>query len=104
VHVAHYGRPTVTFRAARRFKILPPRLKGAAGPNPDPEGDDEGSDAKLIPIPAIPEVKPPPEENDEVSDAELIPIPAIPEVQWPHFGVFRFSFGFQSTGILFTYY
>lgn len=24
------------FRVARKFKILPPRLKAAAGPNPDP--------------------------------------------------------------------
>jgi hypothetical protein len=41
------------------LKILPPRLKGAAGPNPDPEGDDEEPDAELVPIPALPEVKSP---------------------------------------------
>jgi hypothetical protein len=39
------------------LKILPPRLKGAAGPNPDPRGDDEETDARLMPIPALPEVK-----------------------------------------------
>ncbi|KAH9020579.1 hypothetical protein EDB85DRAFT_518885 [Lactarius pseudohatsudake] len=45
------------FRVTRKLKILPPRLKGAAGPNPDPEGHDEEPDAELMPIPAILEVK-----------------------------------------------
>jgi hypothetical protein len=39
------------------LKILPPRLKGAAEPTPDPEGDYEEPDAELMPIPALPEVK-----------------------------------------------
>jgi hypothetical protein len=47
------------FRATRRFKILPTRLKAAAGPNPDPEGYDDGSDVKLTPISAIPEYRDP---------------------------------------------
>jgi len=36
---------------------LPPRLKAAAGSNPDPEGYDEDPDPELMPIPAVPEVK-----------------------------------------------
>jgi hypothetical protein len=44
------------FRATRKLKIMPPRLKGAAGPNPDPEGDDDEPDVELMPIPALPEV------------------------------------------------
>ncbi|KAH9053801.1 hypothetical protein EDB87DRAFT_159169 [Lactarius vividus] len=45
------------FRVTRKLKILPPRLKGAAGPNPDPEGHDEKPDMELIPIPVIPKIK-----------------------------------------------
>ncbi|KAF8257026.1 hypothetical protein EI94DRAFT_100033 [Lactarius quietus] len=45
------------FRATRKLKILPPKLKATAGPNPDPEGYDEEPDAELMPIPAVPEVK-----------------------------------------------
>ncbi|KAI9454401.1 hypothetical protein BJY52DRAFT_729609 [Lactarius psammicola] len=47
------------FRATRKFKIFPPKLKGAAGPNPDPKGYDEEPDVELIPIPAIPEYRDP---------------------------------------------
>jgi hypothetical protein len=36
---------------------LPPKLKAAAGPNPDPDGYDEEPEAELIPIPALNEVK-----------------------------------------------
>ncbi|KAI9463231.1 hypothetical protein BJY52DRAFT_72256 [Lactarius psammicola] len=43
------------FRVTRKYKIFP-RLKGAAGPNPDPEGYDEEPDMELIPVPAVPEV------------------------------------------------
>ncbi|KAH9054245.1 hypothetical protein EDB87DRAFT_1647513, partial [Lactarius vividus] len=45
------------FRVARKYKIFP-RLKGAAGPNPDPEGYDEEPDTEieLVPVPAVPEV------------------------------------------------
>ncbi|KAI9456874.1 hypothetical protein BJY52DRAFT_536657 [Lactarius psammicola] len=47
------------FRVTRKLKILPPRLKGAAGPNPDSEGYDEEPDAELMPIPAVPEYRDP---------------------------------------------
>ncbi|KAH8991266.1 hypothetical protein EDB92DRAFT_688194 [Lactarius akahatsu] len=47
------------FRVARKLKILPPRLKGAAGPNPDPEGYDEEPDAELMSIPTVPEYRDP---------------------------------------------
>ena len=47
------------FRATRKLRILPTKLKGAAGPKPDSKGYDEGSDAELIPVPALPEVKSP---------------------------------------------
>ncbi|KAH9040352.1 hypothetical protein EDB85DRAFT_130624 [Lactarius pseudohatsudake] len=47
------------FRVTRKFRILPPRLKGAAGPNPDPEGYDEEPDMELIPIPSVPEYRDP---------------------------------------------
>lgn len=43
------------FRVTRKFKIFP-RLKGAAGPNPDPEGYDEEPDMELISVPAVPKV------------------------------------------------
>ena len=67
------------FHATRRLKILPPRLKAAAGPDPDPE------------------------EHDEEPDAEQIL--AVTEVKRPHsFGLFIFHFSFQSTRILFRYY
>ncbi|KAH8991271.1 hypothetical protein EDB92DRAFT_1816448 [Lactarius akahatsu] len=48
------------FRVTRKLRILPLRLKGEAGPNPDPEGydDSEESDMVLKPIPPIPR-KPP---------------------------------------------
>ena len=39
----------------RKYKIFP-RLKGAAGPNPDPEGYDEEPDMEVISVPAVPEV------------------------------------------------
>ena len=32
------------------------RLRAAAGPNPDPKGDNDKPDAELIPIPAVPKV------------------------------------------------
>jgi hypothetical protein len=41
------------------LKILPPRLKGAAGPNPDSKEDDEEPGTELVPIPALPEVMSP---------------------------------------------
>lgn len=44
------------FRVIRKYKIFP-RLKGAAGPNPDPEEHDEEQDMELISIPAISEVQ-----------------------------------------------
>ncbi|KAF8260322.1 hypothetical protein EI94DRAFT_1811875 [Lactarius quietus] len=47
------------FRATRKFKILPPRLKGAAGPNPDLEEYDEEPDAELMPITELPEYRDP---------------------------------------------
>ncbi|KAI9428700.1 caspase domain-containing protein [Lactarius indigo] len=47
------------FRATRKFKIFPPRLRAAAGPNPDPKGYDEEPDAELIPIPTVPEYRDP---------------------------------------------
>jgi hypothetical protein len=47
------------FRATRTLKILPPRLKGAAEPTLDPEGDEEMPDAELMPIPTLPEVQSP---------------------------------------------
>jgi hypothetical protein len=69
------------FRVTRKLKILPPRLKGAAGPNPDKEG------------------------HDEESDMELIPIPSVPEVTLRNLLEFvRFHLGFRSTRILFTFY
>ncbi|KAN0138029.1 Caspase domain containing protein, partial [Lactarius tabidus] len=43
------------FRATRKLKIFPPRLKAAAGPNPDPDGYGEEPEAELIPIPALAE-------------------------------------------------
>ncbi|KAH9029313.1 hypothetical protein EDB83DRAFT_2654975 [Lactarius deliciosus] len=45
------------FRVTRKLRIFPLRLKGEAGPNPDPEGhdDSEESDMVLKPIPSIPE-------------------------------------------------
>ena len=45
------------FHITRRLKIFPPKLKGAAGPNPDPEVYEEEPDAELIPILYVPEVK-----------------------------------------------
>jgi hypothetical protein len=33
-----------------------PRLRAAAGPNPDPTGDSSEPDAELISIPAVPKV------------------------------------------------
>ncbi|KAN0127578.1 hypothetical protein V8E53_014605 [Lactarius tabidus] len=48
------------FRAARMLKILPPRLKGAAGPNPDPDGYDREPDAEPMPkLVALPEYQDP---------------------------------------------
>jgi hypothetical protein len=44
------------FRVCRRFVILPRGLKAAAGPNPDPKGDDYKPDVELMSIPAVPEV------------------------------------------------
>jgi len=47
------------FRVARKFMILP-RLRAAAGPNPDLEGcDEEPDDVELIPIPASPKYRDP---------------------------------------------
>lgn len=46
------------FRVTRKFKIFP-RLKGAAGPNPDPEGYDEEPDMELISVPAVPKYRDP---------------------------------------------
>ncbi|KAF8263646.1 hypothetical protein EI94DRAFT_567800 [Lactarius quietus] len=46
-------------RVTRKFKILPSRLKGAAGPSPDPEEYDEEPDVELVPIPAVPEYRDP---------------------------------------------
>ncbi|KAH9025516.1 hypothetical protein EDB85DRAFT_1893826 [Lactarius pseudohatsudake] len=45
------------FRVARKYKIFP-RLRAAAGPNPDPEGSDEEPDTEmeLVPVPAVPEL------------------------------------------------
>jgi len=43
------------FRATRRFKIFPRKLKGAAGPNPDPKIYDEEPDPELMPISDVPE-------------------------------------------------
>jgi hypothetical protein len=36
--------------------ILPRGLKAAAGPNPDPRGDDYVPDVELTSIPTVPEV------------------------------------------------
>ncbi|KAH9174151.1 hypothetical protein EDB89DRAFT_1884328, partial [Lactarius sanguifluus] len=47
------------FRVTRKLRILPPRLKGAAGPNPDPEGYDEEPDVELVQIPSVPEYRDP---------------------------------------------
>ncbi|KAI9439697.1 hypothetical protein H4582DRAFT_1876692 [Lactarius indigo] len=46
------------FRVIRKYKIFP-RLKGAAGPNPDPEGSDEEPDKELVSVPAVPEYQDP---------------------------------------------
>ncbi|KAI9452571.1 hypothetical protein BJY52DRAFT_907300 [Lactarius psammicola] len=46
------------FRVTRKYRILP-RLKGAAGPNPDLDGYDEESDVGLIPVPAVLEYRDP---------------------------------------------
>ncbi|KAH9054886.1 hypothetical protein EDB87DRAFT_1406740 [Lactarius vividus] len=44
------------FRVRKRA-ILGPKLKAAAGPNPDPKDDDCERDAELISIPAVPKVR-----------------------------------------------
>lgn len=70
------------FRVTRKYMIFP-RLKGAAGPNPDPERYD----------------------SDEEANMELIPIPAVPEVMLRTFVKFsNLHYRFHSIGILFTYY
>ena len=38
--------------------IWRPKLRAAAGPNPDPKGDNSEPDAELISIPAVPKVYP----------------------------------------------
>ena len=43
------------FRVRKRM-IWRPRLKAAAGPNPDPKDDNSEPDAELIPIPAVSKV------------------------------------------------
>jgi len=47
------------FRVARIFGIFPRQLKGAAGPNPSPDGsrDDDEPDKALVSIPTFSEVK-----------------------------------------------
>ncbi|KAH9052633.1 hypothetical protein EDB87DRAFT_401241, partial [Lactarius vividus] len=45
------------FRVRKRA-ILGPKLKAAAGPNPDPKDDDCERDAELISIPAVPKERP----------------------------------------------
>ncbi|KAI9434972.1 hypothetical protein H4582DRAFT_730175 [Lactarius indigo] len=73
------------YRATRKLKMLPPRLMGAAGPNPDPRGCDEEPDPELLPVPqAVPGVP--------------------PEVKLPFFVFPDLHLGFQSPGILFTLY
>ncbi|KAH8983986.1 hypothetical protein EDB86DRAFT_168552 [Lactarius hatsudake] len=47
------------FRVTRKLRILPPKLRGAAGPNPDPEGYNEEPDLELIPIPLVSEYRDP---------------------------------------------
>jgi hypothetical protein len=46
------------FRVTRKLMILP-RLRGAAGPNPDPNGYDSDCepDTELVSIPAVPNVR-----------------------------------------------
>ena len=44
------------YRVSRKFVILPRGLKAAAGPNPDPKGDDNEPSVELMSIPAVPEV------------------------------------------------
>ncbi|KAI9439551.1 hypothetical protein H4582DRAFT_2097746 [Lactarius indigo] len=46
------------YRVTRKLRILPPKLKGAAGPNPDPDGYDE-PDVELVQIPPVPEYRVP---------------------------------------------
>ncbi|KAH9023165.1 hypothetical protein EDB85DRAFT_1992298 [Lactarius pseudohatsudake] len=43
------------YRVTRKLMILP-RLKGAAGPNPDPKGPNSEPDVELVPISTVPEV------------------------------------------------
>jgi hypothetical protein len=45
------------FRVTRKLMILPRTLKGAAGPNPDPEGSDSEPDLELIPLSTVPDVR-----------------------------------------------
>lgn len=45
------------FRVARTFRILPKRLKAAAGPSSEPEGDDFEPEMELISIPATTNVE-----------------------------------------------
>ena len=45
------------FRVARTFRILPKRLKAAAGPSPSPERDDFEPEIELITIPAATNVE-----------------------------------------------
>ena len=59
--------------------ILPRGLKAAAGPNPNPKGDDCEPDVELISILAVPEVN---------------------RVFW----ISSFRLSLRSTGIPFTYY
>jgi hypothetical protein len=45
------------FRVARTFRIMPKRLKAAAGPSPEPEPDDFEPEMELISIPATTNVE-----------------------------------------------
>ena len=58
-----------------------PKLKAAAGPNPDPEGSDEEPDSE---------------------DLGLLPVSEVTLLTFLKFPSLHFSF--QSTGILFIYY
>jgi hypothetical protein len=46
------------FRVVRSLRILPKRLKAAAGPSADPGGYDHDPDTEVISIPADTQVKP----------------------------------------------
>ncbi|KAH9049753.1 hypothetical protein EDB83DRAFT_1384873 [Lactarius deliciosus] len=83
------------FRVTRKLKLLPLKLKGAAGPNPDPEGYNEEPDAEDMPIEGSDAEDKPMEESDaevmpmeepdsdDEPDSEIMPIPDVPEYRDP---------------------